>query len=511
MGHSSGSSTGRTSALSVEIGIEDAATIEEQSGNPEDARASIFPISDTLLEHCLLYLDTESLLQWRCVSSLTTEMFATKQHAKRHVQQILLELYHSTAHLKHTSSSSYSGRDQSKHMLQLNDDNADISPPEVPAIMNIGHKGAAGIVPPGNTLASFHKAVELGVDMIEFDVVLCNDGLLVHHDALEEQTGRWLASMSMAEASRLLGYPHPPLDEMLRDEILLNSGVQLYFDLKHTKIVRPTMRAIENAVVKYGWDASRFLVATFTHVELLEINAFRNAIPELKGLRTAAILDGIPLSLAKDFENLECSVVSVGRSCCQPQFIEDCHRRGLSIYCWTVNSKYAVEEMIRLGVDGICTDYPELVTEAKNQHVAAPITPRALHKNRKAEAALGSVYSTLGDARTKAVEAIGEARLFSHVVKNCGEAANFLQSAAPGEAAHLGACLASAEGVAEAVLHPLVSSPLALRWVEDARKNIPGRELLASVADELASPRRCQSPYMLPFERGFLADACGLT
>ena len=38
------------------------------------------------------------------------------------------------------------------------------------AITRIGHKGADALVP-GNTIASFEKAVEVGVDVIEFDVL----------------------------------------------------------------------------------------------------------------------------------------------------------------------------------------------------------------------------------------------------------------------------------------------------------------------------------------------------
>ena len=38
------------------------------------------------------------------------------------------------------------------------------------SIIRIGHKGADALVP-GNTIASFEKAVEVGVDLIEFDVL----------------------------------------------------------------------------------------------------------------------------------------------------------------------------------------------------------------------------------------------------------------------------------------------------------------------------------------------------
>jgi len=48
--------------------------------------------------------------------------------------------------------------------------------PDAPAgIRRVGHKGAADLVE-GNTIASFERAVEIGVDMIEFDVLRLRDG-----------------------------------------------------------------------------------------------------------------------------------------------------------------------------------------------------------------------------------------------------------------------------------------------------------------------------------------------
>ena len=46
----------------------------------------------------------------------------------------------------------------------------------------IGHRGACGYEPE-NTLVSFARAVNMGVDMIELDVYACKTGeLVVHHD-----------------------------------------------------------------------------------------------------------------------------------------------------------------------------------------------------------------------------------------------------------------------------------------------------------------------------------------
>ena len=46
----------------------------------------------------------------------------------------------------------------------------------------IGHRGAAGLEPE-NTIRSFKKALDLGVDAIEFDIHCLKSGkLVVNHD-----------------------------------------------------------------------------------------------------------------------------------------------------------------------------------------------------------------------------------------------------------------------------------------------------------------------------------------
>ena len=55
-------------------------------------------------------------------------------------------------------------------------------------MLKIGHRGAAGYAPE-NTLLSFQKAMDLGVDMIELDVYVCKTGeLVVIHDEKVERT-----------------------------------------------------------------------------------------------------------------------------------------------------------------------------------------------------------------------------------------------------------------------------------------------------------------------------------
>jgi glycerophosphoryl diester phosphodiesterase len=272
---------------------------------PHQGVSSGLPLNADLAGACLIYLDTRSLLQWGAVSKACNRLFASEAQKRTHLQRLLLELHHAQDSLK--AFSHMSGTETKPVAFGMASEPA-------PSCLNIGHKGAEGHIH-GNTMASFHQAVKLGVDVIEFDVVACADGVLCHHDALFEETGEWFEDMTVAEVRRRIGKPHPTLTEMLSDKVLRDSGVHLYFDMKHTNIVRPTMRAIVRAVQEGGWCAAHLIVATFKQIELLEVNAYRHAIPELRALRTAVILDAIPISLGKEFAALGCAAVSVGQYC----------------------------------------------------------------------------------------------------------------------------------------------------------------------------------------------------
>jgi hypothetical protein len=294
---------------------------------------------------------------------------------------------------------------------------------------------------------------------------------------------------------------------MLQDKKLRDSGVHLYFDLKYTKIVRPTMRSIIHAVMKYGWSASRFIVATFKQIELLEINAFRRSIPELCDLRTAVILDAIPISLAKDFEMLGCAAVSVGQHCVCPEFVADCHRRGLQMWAWTVNHQSMINELLRLGIDGICTDYPERITSALSARISPSATPAiALDtkcKNSESSITLrliNAIYGVLGDARTPAVNAILEARTMITILEKC----TFATSTCFPEFDLLRNLLAQAESTARMVLHPYVLSASTFKWIMGVIESNEGITAMKIVAEEIEADEDCP---LLDFERRFLVSA----
>ena len=113
-------------------------------------------------------------------------------------------------------------------------------------LIRVGHGGASGSAP-ANTLKSLTTALEIGVDMVEFDVRPCLDDLvLLHNDTLFELSGdSGLASQSTLEALRTLhtgdGEPIATLTEALD---LVKGKALMNVDLKTDGIEADVIRLL---------------------------------------------------------------------------------------------------------------------------------------------------------------------------------------------------------------------------------------------------------------------------
>ena len=134
-----------------------------------------------------------------------------------------------------------------------------------------GHRGCAAACPE-NTLVSFQKALELGVDCLELDLHLSADGeLAVIHDAVLERTtdssgpvaDRTMAQLKTLDAGRWFapdfeGVRIPCFEELL--ELVRGTTVVLNVEIKNRSRVTVD-RAVE-ALRAYGME-ERYVIASF--------------------------------------------------------------------------------------------------------------------------------------------------------------------------------------------------------------------------------------------------------
>ena len=225
----------------------------------------------------------------------------------------------------------------------------------------IGHKGAAALEPE-NTLGSLSRGVELGCDLVEFDVLSLDGRLVLGHSPEElpdEPASLDDALALLAESGvgahvdlKWHGYEAETVDAIARHGLVDRALVSTC----HARSLR-AIAALEPRVTRgitYPYDrsgvAQRRAFAPLTRTALVTLRA-------LLPLRIGALLTGAEASAAV----LHHSVVSRAA-------VESAHARDAAVLAWTVDDVPALERVLAAGVDGVITNDPGLFS----QYTASP-------------------------------------------------------------------------------------------------------------------------------------------
>ena len=222
----------------------------------------------------------------------------------------------------------------------------------------IGHRGAKGHIAE-NTLPSIAKAMELGADGVEIDVFLCLSGeLVVFHDkTLDKLTDakgyiETLTLDSIKKINVLGSYKIPTLNEVID---LIDCKVFLNIELKGSGTAQPTHRLLKKYLEKGKWSADQFIISSF---DLEELNYFYNLNKEIPiaVLTNADPLDAIPIA-----DKFKAKAINPEFTALNENNVKKIKQAGYEIYPYTVNNLTDIKQMVAFKVDGIITDYPDIV------------------------------------------------------------------------------------------------------------------------------------------------------
>jgi len=218
-------------------------------------------------------------------------------------------------------------------------------------MLKVGHRGAAGHVAE-NTLAGIQRAIALGVDFVELDVVASRDGrLVVFHDRrLERMTnGRgFVAETTFADLRKLTvagGHQIPTLEEVL-DLTAGKTGLML--ELKAPGLPQ----ALSEAVARHGFPGP-LICASFFHQDLLRV---RQLQPKAQ---TLALTVGNPVQPAAFALDARATHVGAAFDFLTKSFVDGLHAAGLQVFAFTVNDPADIRWITSLGVDGVVSDFPD--------------------------------------------------------------------------------------------------------------------------------------------------------
>jgi glycerophosphoryl diester phosphodiesterase len=245
-------------------------------------------------------------------------------------------------------------------------------------LLRIGHKGADLIVP-GNTLESFAAAVEVGVDVIEFDVLRPRGDF--------ERGAPWHAAPAgPAPGAGPLLVAHDWGDADRREPLTLPEAldaftaapldrVRIDLDLK----VAGREDEVAEALRERGL-IGRAMVSTMEERSLVFL---RRHAPELERGWTipkvsrdwsrtpwarplvlagsAALRARLPTLIRGRAPRLGAWAVWVYHALITPAMVRAARDGGIAMIAWTVDDPARIHELRSIGVDGICTNDPRLL------------------------------------------------------------------------------------------------------------------------------------------------------
>jgi glycerophosphoryl diester phosphodiesterase len=262
----------------------------------------------------------------------------------------------------------------------------------MPPVLAIAHGGARSLAPE-NTLAAARKALEVGADMWELDVAVTADGelILCHDDSLVRTTDArqvypdrapWtFTTFTLAEIEALdsgtwfvetdpfgqiaagavtfrgqacyRGEPVPTLRRAL--EFTRDNSWRVNVEIKTLPPPMTDFPVVE-AVVSLINDldmASQVLVSSFVPDHVMQVRRLNPSIATAVVIgwsQTEAL--HMPLDLSVDGYNPRHSLLS-------DQQIQNLRQASFEVHPWTVNDEAEMRRLIRAGVTGIITDFPQ--------------------------------------------------------------------------------------------------------------------------------------------------------
>lgn len=226
-----------------------------------------------------------------------------------------------------------------------------------------GHRGAAGHCPE-NTLAGVRHAIELGVDAVEIDVRLLDDGLIVLHDDTLDRTTSGHGSYKALSLGALRaldaggGERVPLLEEVIA---LAIDKVELNIEVKEAGIAELVIeRTLAATAASPAWR-HHILLSSFDVDTSAELARARGVMRF--GLLYEEDFDAaLRRALALHAQSLHMSLDALDAA-----HVARAHGHDLAVYVYTVNDAPAIARCRAAAVDGVFSDYPDRVIAARTR------------------------------------------------------------------------------------------------------------------------------------------------
>jgi glycerophosphoryl diester phosphodiesterase len=221
----------------------------------------------------------------------------------------------------------------------------------------IAHRGASR-AELENTLAAFRRAGELGADGVELDVRRsADDRLVVHHDAVLAD-GRNIRAVLASDLPE-----HVPTLDAALDAC---AGMFVNIEIKNDR-ADPDFDPTEwvahrvTAALVARTPHSRWLISSF---RLATVDVCRRLAPRVP---TAWLVGSATPSVVETAARQGHAAVHPADRDLTFDAVRAAHAVGLSVNTWTCDDPARMRELIGWGVDGICTNVPDVALAVRRE------------------------------------------------------------------------------------------------------------------------------------------------
>lgn len=256
--------------------------------------------------------------------------------------------------------------------------------PEHVSIVNTAHRGAMGYAPE-NTLAAFRLGADQGADLVESDVQRSKDGVLVlMHDITLSRTtdveqvfpdrAPWrVRDFTYEEIKQLdagswfseeyAGERVPTMTEMVK--VLRRTRAGILMELKSPALYPGIEAQVAEELARFrGYvrsavRAERLVVQSFDWESMARYHEVQPSVPVgLLGRPAEALLP----DLATWADQINPSFRSFDAA-----YVDTVHDLGMEVHTYTVNQPSDMHLVLDRGVDGVITNFPDVLEEVLDE------------------------------------------------------------------------------------------------------------------------------------------------
>ncbi|MGE0322185.1 MAG: glycerophosphodiester phosphodiesterase [Polyangiaceae bacterium] len=249
--------------------------------------------------------------------------------------------------------------------------------------LNIAHRGGRKLAPE-HTLVAYQNGLDVGADILELDVHATSDGVLVlmHDDtvdrttngtgAIKELTFAELRSLDAAynfseDGGQTFPYRGKGLQVPTLEEAFdAHPDTEWVIEIKQET---PSIVPAFAEIVKAKGMTQKISAGSFHSSTVQELRQLMPEVPSAYAL--GEILDFVNLSDESSYippgKVLQVPPEQIGISIINETTVARAKRFDLKMHAWTINDPVEMEDLMKLGVDGIITDDPITLDQVRKQ------------------------------------------------------------------------------------------------------------------------------------------------